>query len=119
MHRYSELSYTLESKAFQNKSSAIFRIVRMISLSADLEELSIMTPGLTGGGGTGKTVMSIQSGRVYLMSNPRASQSSSLIRLRISCAFSAEISYTAKDLSASTLLLNSSLSIQPKKNNSI
>ena len=68
------------------------RRLQPLSYARYLEELSIITPGLTGGGGTGKTVISIQSGRAYRTSNPRAWQSSSLIRFRISYAFSAEIS---------------------------
>ena len=53
---------------------------------------SIITLGLTGGGGTGSTVRIIQSGLEYLTLKPSASQSSSDMRRRISCAFSAVIS---------------------------
>jgi hypothetical protein len=45
--------------------------------------LSIMTLGRTGGGGTGSTDTSIQSGRVKRVSKPSALQSSSLICDRI------------------------------------
>ena len=50
---------------------------------------SIITDGRTGGGGTGSTLTSIQSGRTNATSNPSARQSSSLMRRRISCAFAA------------------------------
>lgn len=49
------------------------------------------TLGRTGGGGTGSTVSTIQSGRAFLGSKPSARHSSSLMRFRISCAFSAVI----------------------------
>ena len=49
------------------------------------------TLGRTGGGGTGSTVSSIQSGRAHLGSKPSARHSSSLMRFRISYAFSAVI----------------------------
>jgi hypothetical protein len=47
-------------------------------------ELSIMTEGRTGGGGTGSTDTSIQSGRVCTPSKPSTLQSSSEMRRRIS-----------------------------------
>ena len=49
------------------------------------------TLGRTGGGGTGSTVRIIQSGRAQAGSKPSARHSSSLMRFRISCAFSAVI----------------------------
>ena len=54
-----------------------------------LAELSIMTEGRTGGGGTGTFCRIIQSGRTTLVRKPMASQSSSEIRFRISRAFQA------------------------------
>ena len=54
-----------------------------------LEALSIITLGLTGGGGTGSTDMIIQSGRAYTGLNPMTLQSSSLTFFKISCARSA------------------------------
>ena len=46
--------------------------------------------GLTGSGGTGKTVMIIQSGLVYSGLNPNTLQSSSDILLNILCTRSAD-----------------------------
>lgn len=54
-----------------------------------LEALSIITLGLTGGGGTGSTDKIIQSGRAYTGLNPITLQSSSLTFFKISCARSA------------------------------
>jgi hypothetical protein len=53
-----------------------------IRLTSLLEEVSIMTDGLTWGGGSGRTWSIIQSGRAYLGFRPNRRQSSSLIRLR-------------------------------------
>lgn len=52
-------------------------IKKLASLRA---EVSIITDGLTGGGGIGRTCNIIQSGRAYLGFKPRSMQSSSLIR---------------------------------------
>jgi len=60
-----------------------------------LAELSIMTEGLTGGGGTGKAVMTIQSGRTHLVLKPSAWQSSSEMRRRMSYARAAVSSCSA------------------------
>ena len=66
----------------------------MISLSwcvrssSDLALASIATLGRTGGGGTGNTVRIIHSGRENAGLNPSATQSSSLIPLRILSASS-------------------------------
>ena len=65
------------------------RCFRVRVWGPDLAEASIMTLGRTGGGGTGSTVSTIQSGRAKRTSKPSAAQSSSLMRFRISCAFSA------------------------------
>mmetsp|Transcript_14393 Transcript_14393/g.39003 ORF Transcript_14393/g.39003 Transcript_14393/m.39003 type:complete len:214 (-) Transcript_14393:694-1335(-) len=65
-------------------------LARMISASlcvrssSHLAELSIITDGRTGGGGTGSAVMIIQSGRTHLVLNPSVWQSSSEMRRRIS-----------------------------------
>lgn len=48
-----------------------------------------MTEGRTWGGGTGSTVMTIQSGRTNLVLKPSAWQSSSEMRRRISYALAA------------------------------
>jgi hypothetical protein len=72
---------TLPSVAYTIESiSGLWQLVK----EAHLAEAPIMTAGLTGGGGTGSTVMSIQSGRTKLVLNPMALQSSSLIRFKIS-----------------------------------
>ena len=55
-----------------------------------LAEPCITMDGLTGNGGTGKTVMIIQSGLVYSGLNPSTLQSSSDILLNISCTRSAD-----------------------------
>lgn len=55
--------------------------------------LSIMTLGRTGGGGTGRFWMIIQSGRVYTQSKPSALASSVGMRFRISSARLADSSY--------------------------
>lgn len=52
-------------------------------LASLLEEVSIITEGLTGGGGIGRTCRIIQSGRAYLGFKPSNWQSSSLILFRI------------------------------------
>lgn len=57
-----------------------------------LELESICTEGRTGGGGTGSTVSTMKSGREKRGSKPSARQSSSLMRRRISSAFSGVIS---------------------------
>ena len=57
--------------------------------SSEREPASTATEGLTGGGGTGRAVSSIQSGLERAGSKPRARQSASEMRRRISCAFSA------------------------------
>lgn len=51
-------------------------------LASLLEEVSIITDGLTGGGGIGRTCRIIQSGRAYLGFKPNSWQSSSLILFR-------------------------------------
>ena len=57
---------------------------------------SIMTEGRTAGGGTGKAVSTIQAGRDHRGSNPSATQSSSEMAFRMSCAFSAVSSCALK-----------------------
>jgi hypothetical protein len=49
--------------------------------------LDIMTEGLTGGGGTGSTLSTNQSGRAYLGLNPSSWQSSSLMRFSMPCTW--------------------------------
>lgn len=53
-------------------------------LASLLDEPSITTDGLTGGGGIGRTWRIIQSGRTYKGFKPNNSESSSLILLRTS-----------------------------------
>mmetsp|Transcript_60051 Transcript_60051/g.190767 ORF Transcript_60051/g.190767 Transcript_60051/m.190767 type:complete len:328 (-) Transcript_60051:474-1457(-) len=70
-------------------------LVRMISASlcvrssSDRAVESIITPGRTAPGGMGSTVMMNQSGRAHLGLRPRTRTSSSVMPLRILCAFSA------------------------------
>lgn len=48
-----------------------------------LDEVSIITDGLTGGGGIGRTCRIIQSGRAYFGLRPKSLQSSSVILFRM------------------------------------
>lgn len=66
--------------------------------SSYLAELSIMTDGLTGGGGTGRHEMIIQSGRTNFVLKPKAWQSSSVMRFRISKARAADNSCVYMDI---------------------
>jgi len=61
--------------------------------SSDRDAASIMTDGRTGGGGTGKAVRIIQSGRQRDGSKPSARQSPSDTRRRMSCALAAVSSW--------------------------
>jgi len=54
----------------------------METLASLLEDVSIITEGLTGGGGIGRTCKINQSGRAYLGFKPNNWQSSSLILFR-------------------------------------
>mmetsp|Transcript_18841 Transcript_18841/g.58615 ORF Transcript_18841/g.58615 Transcript_18841/m.58615 type:complete len:202 (+) Transcript_18841:923-1528(+) len=97
-------------------------LARTISLSLCVRSSSerapsMATEGRTGGGGTGSTVSTIQSGRAYVGSSPSSLTSSSEILRRISCTRSAlsSILLSSGRNSASSwrLVLNSAMKVMP------